>query len=324
MLEELRKFENLGTPNYFHELLTILHNNKWTKQNVQEYFFNRIIDGKEIYDGCLLFLELIEIIKINNDNHIILDSAFLGNIISVTYLKIKILERLFTILNNDRCFHSIFCTEHVTFDVIYHSPQINNSAFHFKYSNFKQLLIDFDFLLPHPEKNIRKLIINKKYKRFFDKNILPEIKKKMLGIEELKKQLEQKQIYGEEAENFVLNFEKQRLNLHKKIGDIEKISEYDSYAGYDIISFNNNHSEEIDRFIEVKSYEGIPNFYWSKNQVYVSKIKTTSYFLYLVDRKKMQNKEYNPMIIQNPYVTILKNDEWIKEIDKWLITLKND
>ena len=322
MLEDLRKFENLGTPNYFYELLTILHDNKWTKQNVQEYFVNRIIDGKDIFDGCLSFLELIEIVKINNNNYIILDSTFLRNIISVPYLKIKILERLFKILKNDNCFNSIFCSKHVTYDVIYHSPQINNSAFQFKHSNFKQFLIDFDFLLPHPQKNIRKLIINKKYKSIFNKNILPEIKKKMFGIEELKKQLEQKQIHGEEAENFVLNFEKQRLTLHKKNGDIEKISEYDSYAGYDIISFNNNYSRKIDRFIEVKSFEGIPYFYWSKNEVEVSKIKTNNYFLYLVDRDKIKLNGYKPKMIQNPFQSVFNNNQWIKEVDKWFIKLK--
>ena len=322
MLKDLRRFENLGTPNYFFELITILKNNYWTSQNVHEHFFNRVIDGRVIYDGCLPLLELLKIIN-STEDYLTLDSEFSGNIISVTYLKNKILIRLFEVLKNDSSFQNIFCSEHVSFDVIYHSPQINNSAFHFKYSNFKQLLIDFDLLLPHPEKNIRKLIINRKYKRFFDQQILPEIKRRMFGIDELRKQLEQKQLDGEEAENFVLDYENKRLYSHNKLNEIEKISEYDSSAGYDIISFDNVHSQDIDRFIEVKSYSEIPYFFWSKNEVEVARLKQNQYFLYLVNRKKIDQTDYKPLIIQNPYLNVLQNDQWSKEVEKWFIKLKS-
>ena len=59
-------------------------------------------------------------------------------------------------------------------------------------------------------------IINSRYKKLFDKIILPEIKKRKIGIEELRKSLEQNNIYGEEAELFVLKYERDRLN--NKVG----------------------------------------------------------------------------------------------------------
>ena len=54
----------------------------------------------------------------------------------------KFIEFLFQTLNQDDNFHSIFSSEHLSYDIIYHSTQINNSAFGFKFSNFKQLLIE--------------------------------------------------------------------------------------------------------------------------------------------------------------------------------------
>ena len=123
----------------------------------------------------------------------------------------KFVEFLFQALNQDEIFHSIFSSEHISYDIIYHSTQINNAAFGFKYSNFKQLLIDFNVIQIHPTKELSKYILNSRYKKILDKIILPEIKKRKIGIEELKKSMEQQQILGEEAEIFVLNFERKRL-----------------------------------------------------------------------------------------------------------------
>jgi len=51
MLENFKKFESLGTPKYLSELCSkIAANKKWTQKNVKEYFLNRIIDGRYIFD----------------------------------------------------------------------------------------------------------------------------------------------------------------------------------------------------------------------------------------------------------------------------------
>jgi len=57
-------------------------------------------------------------------------------------------------------------------------------------------------------------------------------------------------------------------------------------AGYDIQSFNDNKSIIIDKFIEVKSYEGTPYFYWSKNEVEVAKLKKILIsYTWLIEKK---------------------------------------
>ena len=71
-----------------------------------------------------------------------------------------------------------FSSKNLSHDIIYKSLQLNNSAFEFKYSNFKQLLLDFNLILEHPTPEFKSYIINQRYKKLFDKSVLPEIKQK--------------------------------------------------------------------------------------------------------------------------------------------------
>lgn len=323
MLKELNHYENLGTPKYFWELFNNLqnHNGLWTIKNAHEYFFNRIIDGKNVFDGCLIFAESIGAVEISNKGRIVLDSSLIDCLKNERYLHNKLLERVFLKLENDIVFHEIFSSKNISYDIIYRSIQVSNSAFRFKYVNFKQLLVDFDFLLPHPDKKLNKLIINPKYRKLFDKKILPEIKRRKIGIDELRKSLEEKQIYGEEAEDFVVIFEKRRLFDHPSVEKIQKISEYDVAAGYDIVSYNDIKSSELDRFVEVKSFVDKPTFYWSRNEIDVARIKKDKYFLYLVDRNRLKETNFTPMIIQNPYESVLKDDlKWDKRVEKYFVS----
>lgn len=323
MLKNLKRYENLGTPNYFLELLKLLKGGgkDWTKKNIQEYFFNRMIDERNVFDGCLPFLMTFEVIK-NSRGLIILNIELEEHKLNKKYICYKILENVFLKLKTGEEFNIIFNSKNISYDIVYRSIQISNSAFSFKYSNFKQLLIDLNFLSRHPDKKINKLIVNPGYRRFFDKLIIPEIKKCKVGIDEFQKILEQRQKNGEEAEYFVLKFEKERLSDNPKYDKIEKVSDYDVYAGYDIASYNSVKSSEIDRFIEVKSFFKKISFYWTKNEIDVARIKKDNYFLYLVDRNKLNEKDYTPMIIQNPNQEVLKNDEkWNKRVEKYIISL---
>jgi len=321
MLNELRHYENLGSPKFFWELSNQLENVEkiWTSQNIQEYFFNRIIDGRTIFDGCLPFAKAIGLIKINSNNIVRLDSSFVGFLVNERYLYNKIIERIFLTLRKDEAFYEIFCSENVSYDIVYHLVQINNSAFRFKYRNLRQLLIDFNFLNPHPDQQIHKLIINSKYKKFFDRHVLDEIKKRKIGIDHLQRILEQKSIYGEEAETFSYHHEVKRLSLHPNLQNVKKISEYDVSAGYDIVSYENIHSVEYDRFIEVKSYSGSPNFHWSRNEIDIARIKKDKYYLYLVDRNRIKDEDYTPLIIKNPYESVLDAPNWSKIIEGYFI-----
>lgn len=321
MLKDLRKYSNFGTPNFYFELLIALNDNKennWKKADLERLFYNRTIDGRSVYDGCIELAIKIEVLIFDGDTISINESlsSFLN---SVNQISDKFIEYLFHTLKNDEDFHKIFCSEYLSYDIIYKSLQISNSAFGLKFSNFKQLLIDFGAIKTHPTIEINSYIINSRYKKLFDKTVLPEIKKRKIGIEEFKKAMELQQIYGEEAEKFVIEFERKRLNNKK---EIDWVAQYIVNEGYDVASYNNEDDISQNRFIEVKSYDGdIPYFFWSRNEYSVAKRKKHEYWIYLVNRTEMNNESYMPKMEQNPFENILNNDDWDKQVDKYKIQM---
>lgn len=324
MLKELRHYSNFGTPNYFFELLTTLKNKQdvsYLRSDIEKLFYNKIIDGRGVFDGCLELALNIDILQ-TSDNIITLNEGITNSLNSVNQMIDKFNEFLFLALKNDDEFHNIFCSEHLSHDIIYKSLQINNSAFGLKHSNFKQLLIDFRAIKNHPTPEINYFIINSRYKKLFDKSVLPEIKKRKIGIEEFRKSMELQQIYGEEAERYVVDFETKRLNNKK---EIDWVAEYIVNEGYDVASYDNENDNIPNRFIEVKSYDGdTPYFFWSRNEYLTAKRKKEEYWIYLVNRKEMKNKKYKPIMKQNPYESILKDNIWEKHVDKYKIELLNN
>lgn len=322
MLEELRRYRNFGTPNYFFELLSTLKVNQeatYTKTDIEKLFYNRVIDGRSIFDGCIEIAIKTEILVFEND-FLSLSNGVIDSLNSISQMRDKFVEYLFKALKDDDEFHKIFCSDYLSHDIIYKSLQINNRAFSLKYSNFKQLLIDFEAIKTHPTTELNSFIINNRYKKLFDKTVLPEIKQRKIGIEEFRKAMEQQQIYGEEAEKFVLNFEFARLNEQK---EIDWVAEYIVNEGFDIASYNHELDGFPNRFIEVKSYEGeTPYFFWSRNEYTVAKRKQDEYWVYLINRLEIEKKEYVPIMIQNPFETILSDDKnWNKQVDKYLIKM---
>lgn len=320
MLEELRRYGNFGTPNYFFELLRTLKENngtQYTKTDIEQLFYNRVIDGRSTFDGCLEVAFKIEVLIIEN-NQVIIHNGIIDSLNSINQMADKFVEYLFKALKDDDEFHKIFCSDYLSYDVIYKSLQINNQAFGLKNSNFKQLLLDFGALKTHPTTELSSFIINGRYKKLFDKTVLPEITKRKMGIEEFRNSMEQQQIYGEEAEKFVIEFELNRLNQQK---EIDWVAEYIVNEGYDIASYNLESDELPNRFIEVKSYEGkSPYFFWSRNEYSVAKRKKEEYWLYLVNRSEFGEPGYLPIMIQNPFQAILSDDiKWEKHIEKYKI-----
>ena len=318
MLNELKKYDNLGTPGYFWEFMHLLNNaDSWTEKSIKEYFFNKIIDGRSIFDGCIPLLNLAKIISIDEETKQVSANYKYRNILySEKLCQQKLLEGFLEALQKDEEFHKIFKNSH--FDYLLHKAiVVNSSSFGFQYTSIRKLLIDFEFLLPHPDMQ-NKYIINSKWKKFLDVYITPKVRK-LLGIEELKKKLAQQELNGVEAEKFVLAFEKRRLS--NKAG-IEWIAPYDSSAGFDILSFHNE-KEEKNRFIEVKSYAGdTPYFYWTKNEIKIAQEMNNDYCIYLVNRNDMLKEDYEPQIIMHPSESVLRNNDWHKEIDKYYITKK--
>ena len=322
MLNDLRKYDCLGTPNYFFELFNTLKSNptsNWKRSDLEKLFYNRVIDNRPIIDGGIELAVRINVI-LQTKSFFELNTEFETQINSVPQMVDRFNQFLFRSLKNDSDFLHIFSPKYLSHDVIYKSLQLNNSAFGFKYSNFKQLLLDFNIINEHPTPEFKSYIVNKQYKKLFDKSVLPEIKKRKIGIEEFRKSMEQQQIYGEEAEKFVIGYETERL---KNTKEIDWVAEYIVNEGYDIASYDKIEDEQPNRFIEVKSYDGPKAyFYWSRNEFCEAKSKGESYWIYLVNRSNMKNEGYEPEKYQDPFNTILgeHNIDWIEEVDKYKIT----
>jgi hypothetical protein len=322
MLKDLRTYDNLGSPQYFFELFNSMKNNaatNYSKRDLEQLFYNRNINGRSVFDGCLDLAFNIGILIIDDNKAVKINKTFQDFLFSEKQMCDKFVEYLFVNFKDDEEFQNIFSSKNISYDIIYHSVQITYGAFGLKYSSFKQLLIDFEVIKIHPTTEIKKFIINSRYKKLFDKTILPEIKRRKIGIEEFKLSLEQQQLFGEEAEKFVLKFENDRLNGKKKI---DWVAEYSIAEGYDIASFNDSSSVLNDRFIEVKSYVGHPYFFWSRNEIDIARIKRIEYYLYLVDRDQINKEGYIPTIIKNPYEEVLLNEiKWQQRIEKIKFTL---
>jgi hypothetical protein len=323
MIKELSQYENLGTPHFFYELFQqlVVPSEEWTYKNIREYFYNRIVDGYYIFDGCIPLIETIGAVVINDNEVIKINPIIRNHLEDEKIFSRKLLEMILSTAKNDEIFQNIFCTENLSYDTVNRLVQIDNSAFELRYANFRQLLINFYFLQYNINSNIKKLVINPNIRDLFDEELLPFLKRGKIGLSQLKKNLEQNNIYGEQAESFVLEFEKSRLSSHIKVENIEIISEYDVAAGYDIVSYENNDSIQFDRFIEVKSFSGDVSFHWSRNEIDTARIKKDSYFLYLVNREMTFIDGYSPLIIQNPYEKIIENSNvWSKTIEGYFVT----
>lgn len=133
-----------------------------------------------------------------------------------------------------------------------------------------------------------------------------------ISLEDLKYQLEINEKHGIEAELAAVEYEAMVLKNAGIDKTPERISEFHTNAGYDIVSFMMIDSHIPDKFIEVKSCaDNRWTFYISKNELAVARNKQYSYYLYLYNRKEQKFR-----IIQNPYDYLMNNMEqgqWVME-----------
>lgn len=116
---------------------------------------------------------------------------------------------------------------------------------------------------------------------------------------------------GADAEEFVVSFERKRLDGHAQIQLIRRISLTNTAAGYDIESFEELKSFLPDRFIEVKSHSGVERFFLSSGEMETAKELGNHYYLYVIDVEKCKGVGYDPLIIRNPAVELGAQDsEW--------------
>jgi hypothetical protein len=271
-------------------------------------------------EASLSLLEYLSLVNRDSDNKFSkIEDPFSGiNIIDF------VIQRLFSQMSKDKIISDFISPEAIEFDSINDKICIRNNYVPLDFSGLKNFLISIKFL--------RKSILSEnlyeisgEYQSLFQNSMIPSIKEekfsgihcKNLSLASLMRIQELNESHGKEAEEFVLSYEKSRINssLAKKI---RIISDIQCDAGYDIASFSNNNSKQIDRFIEVKSYSGEPYFYWSRNEVAISEIKQDKYFMYLVNRQMMDKPGYAPLVIQNPYKNIFLNEKvWDRNVMSW-------
>jgi len=161
-------------------------------------------------------------------------------------------------------------------------------------------------------------------------NYIEGSKKKSFSLKSLKRRQELQEIAGFRAEKFVLEYELKSRRCHPSFNKIKIISEENAGAGYDILSYVDDSSLLLDKYIEVKSYSqkgsfsNKPYFYWTINEVETAKQEKNNYYLYLVNSDKMENKGYSPIMIQNAYENVFNNERWSQNPQNWKFESKDN
>lgn len=103
---------------------------------------------------------------------------------------------------------------------------------------------------------------------------------------------------------------------------VKRISTINVSAGYDIESFDGTTDDIFpNRFVEVKATHGNEiRFYWSNNEIKVSKKLKNTYWIYMMTNfKEDAEQDIMPIMIQNPEHNIKKCDYLDMEAHTFLI-----
>lgn len=202
------------------------------------------------------------------------------------------------------------------FDTIHGKYYFQKNCFPIAAAVFRNVLIQFN-ALTEPRDDSGYLELSERYEAIFTR--VHKTVKRKISLDALKKQLEHQELQGEAAEEYVVGYEKARLSNTTLADKVKRISSIDVSAGYDLVSFECDTSVQYDRFIEVKSFGGMPHFYWSKNEIEVSKVYGDRYYLYLINTAKTSQPGYTPIIIRNPAKTVIESDGWLMQPTSYLV-----
>ena len=202
-----------------------------------------------------------------------------------------------------------------SYDAVQGCFSFKNELLPLSFSTVRNVLISQGFLITARDDQGTKFYIAPAYDSLVAKHC--KTRRKQFSLESLKKQLEDNELAGEKAELYVLSYEKERIGP-PLCQSIRRISEIDTSAGYDIVSFNSCESQEPDRFIEVKAVSST-GFFWSRNEYEIAKLKGDMYYLYLVELSRLSEPGYAPEMIQDPAVNVMGSDSWFVEAESFHI-----
>jgi len=185
------------------------------------------------------------------------------------------------------------------------------------WASIRNLLVDFGFLYVERNERSIRFFVAPQFENTIGQFCKP--RKKTMSIGQLHRQLEQNIEVGEQAEQYVLDYERKRVNCDSLASRVRVISDIDVSAGYDIVSFNSNNSDEYDRFIEVKAVSADLRFFWSRNELETARLKGGRYYLYLIELPKTSSSNYHPIMICNPASALLESNEWLLEAQTYVV-----
>lgn len=318
MLKELEKYSSLGNPSLHWELIDMITERTISNSDdAKLYFYNRVVEDESIFDGYIPLLLSLGVLNIGKDGKYIISLEGKKETTSKPRYSKYILNSLLDTLVSEASTTSILNSNTCSYESVYDTIAIKQSAFSLRHSNIRHFLLDFSFMDIHPDAREELYIVNRDWKTYFDTKLAPYIRTTATSLKDLLEIKRKQMLAGEAAEKFIIKYEIERLNNAKRP---QWIAPYDVQAGYDILSYNTKVSSTFDRLIEVKSYSGNePSFYWSKNEIKTAKANKQRYYLYLVNSSKMDSQGYSPTIISNPAEKVLDNPNWHKEIEKYYI-----
>ncbi len=293
-------------------------------ESIRKYCLNSRYTMVSTFNSIIVFLIWLNLIDLIDGKYVRRNSNFdkkYSKFESLAYFKdIDFCNLIMKYLKKDHELESIFNVRTLKLDIVSNSYFLHDNLIPNRFRSLLNILIQVGFF----SRKQSQLYISDKYRKLIEKDLIPFLINKhqhklKLSLDDLKKKIDLNNLHGEAAEHLVLNYELQRLANHPNIQLVKIISEVDVCAGYDIVSFNNLNSCIPDRYIEVKSYSDECTFYISRNEIETAKKYLTNYYLYLVDRNRIDEFDYQPFIIQNPYLNVFCNKKWDKFVDNWFI-----
>ncbi|MDP1547518.1 MAG: DUF3883 domain-containing protein [Anaerolineales bacterium] len=297
-------------------------------KDLKKYCVGRSIDLAYSIDGVIELLTSIHWLKSKGSN-LSSDAQLPRDLLKKEDLKAlrkTLILDVFSLLKEQCILQNFIDLNSFDYDIQTSRITIFRNSIPLTASGLKNLLISIKFLIIDPNQP-HIYYVDNDYQVFIETEVIEWLSKYAnftietgLSFEKFKEIQKSKEEAGLRAEEYVLSFEKKRLEGHPLVSHVKLISRIKVDAGYDIISFDSLMSKEPDRFIEVKSFFKLPEFYWSKNELTVSEVKRKKYFLYLIDRSKIDNPNYQPTIVQDPFINIFQNSGWDKNPQNWLIS----
>lgn len=291
----IEKIENINLDyKMFNTILEAIENKICTNQSIEQYCSKVKNLSKKYFNE---HIEILRYIKLIDEKNIIFYLTKDGEKVldKVNEFNKKLLEKM----KQDgsmKLFVQKFINEEQSNNVF-----VSNSTILYKYSGLRNFFINTGVFIVVND-NLFK--IYKTYIKYF-------VNRTSMSIEMLEKILENEKKQGEIAEKFVLDYERKRLK--DKSNKIKIISNKNTLAGYDIISYKSK-GDTTSIYIEVKSYSGNRIFITS-NEIEKAKEYGELYYIYMVNIKEIENIAYEPRIIQNPYKNIILSDKYKKKTE---------